>query len=192
MLNNFFIKKNSRGFTFIELVIVVAIMALIFTLGTASLRQYQRKQYFDKIVRDFVSDLNLLRSYALSGKKPDTPPHNCITLNGFELKLRRINDNYGLGVVCKNALGVEINHCNLQSNNSDIMCLKFVDYDEIGDGSVDLNYSVNTNELIINFDILGKGISCSSYDPIPTITLTYKGMTKNIVISKTGEISITN
>jgi Tfp pilus assembly protein FimT len=47
-------------------------MALIFSLGFVSFRDFSRRQSLQSATRNLISDLRLAQNYALSGKKPDS------------------------------------------------------------------------------------------------------------------------
>jgi prepilin-type N-terminal cleavage/methylation domain-containing protein len=63
---------NMRGFTLIEMVLAVAIMAILTTIGTFSFGQYQRKSLVENQTRRLYVDIVALRSQALFEKRPRT------------------------------------------------------------------------------------------------------------------------
>lgn len=68
-----------RGFTIIELLVVMSVMSILFGLGFARYRDFQRRQYVVSAARQVVADLELTKELALSGHKPA----GCTELNGF-------------------------------------------------------------------------------------------------------------
>jgi len=75
-------KKN--GYTLIEVLIVIAIMAILFTIGFNSFQDYQRQQILIAGVRGVTADLHTAEEYALSGYKPG----GCTTLlNGYKFNV---------------------------------------------------------------------------------------------------------
>jgi prepilin-type N-terminal cleavage/methylation domain-containing protein len=74
--------KNETGFTFIELLIAVVIMALILGVGFANYRGFQQRQQLIAAARAFKSDLIYARQQALSGTKPA----GCVVLDWYRVK----------------------------------------------------------------------------------------------------------
>lgn len=87
--------KFTYGFTLIELIVVMGIMALLFTLGYANYRGFQRSQQLETAVEDFKTDLRLAQQLANSGKKPS----GCSTLAGYRV-IRAGNDSYEIAANC--------------------------------------------------------------------------------------------
>lgn len=63
---NYQLPTTSSAFTFIELLIVMAIMALLSSVGYASYRGFQARQGIINITRKVKIDLRLAQEYALS------------------------------------------------------------------------------------------------------------------------------
>lgn len=72
--------KIQSGFSFIELLIVMVVMMLVFGISLSSYRQFQRKKAVDAFATQVKTDINLAREYALSGKKPTS---GCTELDGY-------------------------------------------------------------------------------------------------------------
>ena len=72
-----------KGYSIIELVVVLVIMAILFTVGFGNYRSYQKRQYLEGAVRQVKSDLRLAQEYALSGRKPPEPAGNVCTTNAL-------------------------------------------------------------------------------------------------------------
>jgi type II secretory pathway pseudopilin PulG len=60
----------------VEMVMVVVIMAILFTMGTANYRDYQQRQYLESAALQVEADLRLAQQMALSGVKPEEPAGN--------------------------------------------------------------------------------------------------------------------
>lgn len=101
----------TQGFTIVELVMVVAIMAALFTMGTVNYRDYQRRQYLEATVGQVVSDIKLARQLALSGRKPV----GCDNLDGYAIQVFDTN-TYSIGAVC------DTNRC--ENNSGTDYCVK--------------------------------------------------------------------
>lgn len=61
---------NERGFTLIEIVIAIAVMAILATIGTFQFNQYMRKSSVESQTRKLYGDILELRSKALFEKRP--------------------------------------------------------------------------------------------------------------------------
>ena len=72
--NNNTLQKSAviNGYTLIELLIVMMTMVLLFGLGFANYRGFQRRQTLEGVVRKVKADLRFTQSSALSGKKPSS------------------------------------------------------------------------------------------------------------------------
>jgi len=78
--------KLRFGFTFIELLVSISIMVLMFTLGLGSYRDFVRRQQIDSVAREIKADLRLAQQEAIVGKKPDNPNCNSSGLIGYRVK----------------------------------------------------------------------------------------------------------
>lgn len=76
--------KKSHGYTLIELLIVIAIVAILFTIGYVSFRDYSQEQSLLSAVRTIRTDVLSTKELALSGDKPST----CNTiLNNYKFSI---------------------------------------------------------------------------------------------------------
>ena len=87
-------KSNlETGFTLIELIIVISIMAILTVAGIISFVDYGRSQSVSAVALSMESILQLSRSRALS-QLIDSCKKNGITLDGYEFKIKKIKDIY--------------------------------------------------------------------------------------------------
>ncbi len=86
-----------RGYTLIELLVGISIIAIIFSIGFVSYREFSRRQALVGILKQVKSDLRLAQQFALTGQKPD----GCSTLSGYKFN-RDDSLNYSLIAVCSN------------------------------------------------------------------------------------------
>lgn len=105
-----------RGFSLIELIIVLTIIAIISTIGIASFVNYSRSQTVKNVALDLVTILNTAKSKALSQVKPPSTILECNgkSLDGYEVSICQQancissanNYNYELHVVCEGNKGL--------------------------------------------------------------------------------------
>lgn len=159
--------RRYSGYTLIELMVVMMIMVLLFSLGFANYRDFQRRKQVESVARQIKSDLELIRSKALSGEKSDA---GCDTLNGYSLTTNA--SGYNLHMRCDAA--------------DDSYLVKQVNLSQTGT-------TVNICGPPIYFNVLGRGISSSIY--ICTcqgveVTQTGTSDTACVGVTETGEITI--
>ncbi len=79
------LKKNTYGFTLVELLVVVSMISIISGLGFASLSSYSRQQTVTQAAEDIKQDINLARFNAISAVKPSGQCGTSDTLTGYRL-----------------------------------------------------------------------------------------------------------
>ncbi len=164
----------NSGFTLIELIVVVVTMALLFGLGFANYRGFQKRQYFQAVSRMLKTDLRLAQSYALSGRKEAT----CI--NGIDGYIfRRISaTSYQIEADCLVVADSIIKTTNLSPGI------------QISSFSYTSDNDVTVVSDFIKFKLLGRGTNMMS-GVLTTITLTYPGSglaDLTVIVSSTGDI----
>lgn len=97
-------KKTALGYTLIELLIVITLIALLFTLGMAQYNQFNRRQILVKARDELVSNLRLAQSKSLAGEKPDACGDE--TLAGHKLKFID-NQKYKIVAVCGDEIDIK-------------------------------------------------------------------------------------
>ncbi len=90
-------KKNCPGYTLIELLIVITLITLLFTLGMAQYNQFNRRQILTKAKDELISNLRLAQGKSLAGEKPNACGDEILT--GHKLKFVN-NQNYKIVAVC--------------------------------------------------------------------------------------------
>jgi prepilin-type N-terminal cleavage/methylation domain-containing protein len=90
----------SKGYTLIELLIVVVSVSLLFSLGYAGYRDYARRQQVESYARKIIADLRYTQEIAISGKKPAS---GCTTLNGYLFDVQEAAQRYVISPVCDGA-----------------------------------------------------------------------------------------
>ena len=79
--------KFSRGFTLIELMVVLSITAVLGTLGIAGFTTYNQIQILQSATSDVVSVLNLAKSRAQSQIKPSSLCSSSGSLEGYKVEI---------------------------------------------------------------------------------------------------------
>jgi len=96
-------RKSCSGFTVVELLIILSLMALLFTLGIAQYNRFNRSQSLVKARDELISNLRLTQSKALAAEKPNscTEP-----LSGHKLKFID-NRHYKIVAVCGEEIDIK-------------------------------------------------------------------------------------
>ena len=80
-------REMKKGYTLIELILVVSVFLLITTLGIARFNEFNERQVVAQSADTFISNLRLIQAKALSGDKPD----GCTTLTGYTVEFAFTN-----------------------------------------------------------------------------------------------------
>lgn len=98
-----------RGFTLVELLIVMSIMALLIAMVSASFSSFSKSSRLSSAAVDLKNNLRFVQNKALAGDKSTS---NCSasgnTLVGWYVTLTQNSSTYTLNGICKNASGVEV------------------------------------------------------------------------------------
>jgi len=122
--------RNDRGFTLIELMVVIAIATIVFAIGTIYWRKAQDRRQFDTDCDRFVGMLEETKKMAKSyGKDPENSPAGATNYNSFAKewigrtvtkgisKTGRIESFKNLNIQCTNILP-GISHDDILSNDN--------------------------------------------------------------------------
>ncbi|KKW14527.1 MAG: hypothetical protein UY55_C0007G0003 [Candidatus Jorgensenbacteria bacterium GW2011_GWB1_50_10] len=157
--------KLTSGYTFIEILVALTIVSLIFGIGYVSFRDFSRRQALQGVVRSIRGDLRLAQEEAISGQKPlDIFCNSPNTLSGYYFDLITPN-NYRLVAQCSGG--------NVTSKDVTV--------------AADISIAVSQDPIV--FKVLGQGTNVPQATPA-VITLTQAGTanTAIITITSTGEI----
>lgn len=99
-------QKTATGYTLIELLIVITIGIIVFSVGIASYREFSRRQALTGLSKQLIADLRLAQQQALTGQKPTGVA--CAKLVGYQFT-RISTTNYRLYARCDNS-NVFVNH----------------------------------------------------------------------------------
>lgn len=161
---------STKGFTIVELVISIMIMGIIFSLGFANYRDFQRRQQLESAVRLVKGDLRYAQELAIAGRKPAEPAGNPCETTSLEGYLfdRLTNTTYQVVARCGGGDVVVKGPQQLPVN---------IQIGGFGGG----------NEVL--FRVLGRGVDRSG---TTTISFTFPNsgvVARQITISTSGEIN---
>ncbi|MFC1649735.1 Tfp pilus assembly protein FimT/FimU [Patescibacteria group bacterium] len=149
------------GFTFIEILVAMGIMIMVFTLGVGSYREFARRQQINSASRDIKADLRHAQQEAIVGKKP-----NHIDCSNSDLIGYRVHyiDNTSYEIIADCVDGPVSVKTKQYSPDSDIEISPFPDF---------------------TFNALAKGVSSSQTIQITQVSV---GVSRDIQIDQYGEI----
>ena len=157
--------KLNSAYTFIEILVALTIISLIFGIGYVSFRDFSRRQALNGTARTLVGNLRLAQEQAISGRKPSdifcNPPQ---LLNGYNFRVVSAQ-NYVLEASCSGG--------NVQTKSVTI--------------SSDISLSVPVPNPIL-FKSVAQGTNISGASASVTLTQAGTGNTRAITISAAGEI----
>jgi len=154
------VNPRDGGYSFIELMIVILVSALLFGIGYASYRSFAQKQALIKVARAFEADVRVAQNKAMSAQVPE----KCGTLSGYGLKFG--GSSYEISSYCSGSGGESITRT-------------FSGY----------VFSNNLGADSIVFKVLGQGTDLTG-DMTVTITNSTTDKTVQVFILKSGEASI--
>lgn len=91
--------REQTGFSLIELLVVLSILAILTTIGLVSFLNYNRAQALTTASRDLRNNLRFAQSKAIVGEKPA----GCTTLSGYSLGFIA-NNEYAIYAICNSSL----------------------------------------------------------------------------------------
>lgn len=150
--------NRRRGYTLIEILVVITIGVILGTVGMVKYRDAQRRQAVDAAAQKLISAFRKAQTNSAAGVKDAC---GSLILKGWRVDVG-VN-NYVINVVCEGGTYVY-----RTENYSDSTAI-----------------SVTSGTVSILFKVLNQGTDIAGST---TIGLTGFGTTRNIVISSTGEI----
>lgn len=158
------IKSTKKGFTIIELLIVVVTIALLFSFSVANYRDFANRRVLDNAVDQVVSDLRLAKESARAGRKPP----GCGTTHLEHYGFNKDGDTgYYFYPYCS-----RISPCNPDSPSN---------FCTVRNLPTEVTIDITSP---VKFIVLSRGT-----DGTPsTITLSFKGMSRSIEIQDGGNI----
>lgn len=165
---------TKKGYTLIEILIVLGIMGILFSVGFAGFRDFSRRQVLAGVVKQIQGDIRSAQQMALSGQKPSGLSCRTENLNGIYFG---ITDNpnylYRIGAVCGD-----------DPAETSYPILKEV--------NLPSGISVNMATLGVNpivFKVLGQGTNIpQGVSVVISLTQTGTGNTGAVTVTSGGEI----
>lgn len=150
-----------KGYTLIELFVVITISIIIFGVGIAGYREFSRRQALTGVLKQVKADLRLAQQLALTGQKPEG--QTCTKLDSYTFS--STNSNYTLTAKCINP--------------------EIATY-IIKTADMPTNITISTGSII--FKILGQGTNLST--PLTfTISNTAASITGTVVVGTGGDVN---
>ena len=166
---------SEKGFTLIEVLIVVAVVASIAGLTITTFGNYSKSQVFNQTYNNFLNILNTAKSRSSSQDKPLSIAQCAAAgavLNGYSVTINKAAapNNYSLNVICSNTVVVLPGYSQLPLPAG-------VTFG--GSSLTSIFFPIITGGAVLNNSGLASG----------TITFTSGSLTKSITIDgKTGRI----
>ena len=157
-----------KGFSLIELLVVITIISILAGFSLAGWGSFRNKQTLEAAGQELASQLEAVKSKAINGEKPRTiDPDDCYALEGYQVD---------------NTLTVSPYCC----NRSDI-CIFSSGYSITDNLKFDL--TLLFSPVYTNFPVTFKSLSGATDVTAASITLTYRGISGDVTISSSGEVS---
>ena len=137
-------KKQHKGFTLIEVLVAISIMAILFTVGIANYRGVQRSKSLDAVKNQIIGDLRQAQGYAQASYKTCEGE-----LQNIEFII--VNPNsYRIVCNCEDSDGIvdseEIKQVSLNTNFT-ISSVGSVQFKPVGGGVEEVRVITITNSL---------------------------------------------
>jgi len=164
-------KRNKKysGFTFMELMIVIAIIGILSTISIVSFNQTRKRANVDTSADELASAISLAKEYSLQGKMPQGENSIC----GYGFRFTSTTE-YKIFYYSDKTLSVtDKDYCKIKAN------------------LVDSNVSVYTQKLKTGVTLTSPNISSTKiYFNIPRADLSFSSAV-NYTIKYTGSTSLT-
>lgn len=172
-------KENCPGFTLVELLVSISVVAILSGIGLAAFSSFNRRQIVASATRQLLSDLRLAQSKADSNEKPLYCKTNELDLLGYEFFIKKeVSPHwcYTITPVCADL-------------SSPLPSIKTVDIPEVISLACITCPNPNDNVQIF-FKTLRQGVASSGFnsDSKLIITLTGYGATRSATLTSSGEI----
>ena len=93
-------RDKTNGYTLIELLFVMVVMVILFSVGYANYRSYSIRKQVQSVADQIKSTLRYAQESALSGRLPT----GCTNFAGYALEFDEVNGIYQVGAYCNGVL----------------------------------------------------------------------------------------
>jgi len=90
-----------KGYSLVEILVVLTITGAIFGLGYVGFRDFARRQSVNSAAKTFKTDIKLAQEQAASGKKVA----GCVVLDGYKVIVDASNSLYTISASCSSGSG---------------------------------------------------------------------------------------
>lgn len=162
--------KAFRGFTIVEIVIVIVISSVFMTFGVSRYREFARRQEVVVVKRSIISDLRQAQKDSISGRKPvDFNGQSCLgTLSDYSVDFGI--DSYEITVNCTDPVSIVLKTIELPSNVQI---------------TVPASNPIQFKPFTLATNIPNSGLG---YEIISITSTAVPGVTETVTINWTGEI----
>lgn len=143
-----------QGFSIIELVIVLSIMGIMFSVGSANFRDFQRRRTVESVAENIRSEMRLAQQYAISGRKPQDCVDNDWTLKSYQVYQTDSIHQYHIGAVCDD--GDEDTpdlSCPTHDSSYPSLCVRTIELP----GNVNVDFTSTSTPPGVEFLVLARG-----------------------------------
>jgi len=166
--------RLKKGFTLIEMMVVISIIAIIFSISVSSYVTFNRNQILQQAAEGVRSDLRLAQNKALAGQDPSSSCSAPHTLLGYRFSIS--GSSYSISVFCSSddpsePIRTPIKTVDLSSQN--------------------ITLSTTPAGAKIIFLVLGRGVDLDAVAPT-VLTISANNQSRLIDISPEGVIKLHN
>lgn len=156
------------GFTLIEMIITMAVMAIMISAGVAAYNTFNRRQTLSQAVETLRNDMRMAQNKAISGEKPAGFCVGPLQLNGYRIVFDAAPtpDQYRIEAVCSNLASTAVKTISLPNSVS------------ISAGP-EIYFRVGT-----------QGVEMAASDASRTVTLAGFGLARSITVTRQGQITL--
>lgn len=155
---------SGKGYTLIEVLVVITILGILFSIGYANYRDFGRRQALVGSVKQLEGDIRMVQQNALSGIKPQDTICDTNTLTNYQIEMD-CNDPDD----CKYTINA---NC---SDHTVLVQTKTLS-----------GVSISSTQNPIIFELLGRGAS----EAVITLTQEVTGKTSTIIVGTGGNTNI--
>lgn len=102
IIHNSLFMIRFKGFTLLELIIVVALVSSLSIVGIVAYRDYSQRQALETAAQDLASTIQLAKSRAISQVQPSDCSTGGLSLDGYRINIPFLNQpEYKISAICE-------------------------------------------------------------------------------------------